>query len=58
MNEIITPEDVVAVVKSFLTCNEGDETTECLMLSIGAELLDVSEETLIEMIDKTESEEN
>lgn len=52
MNIMITPEDVVEVMKSFLACNEGGESTECLILSIGAELLDVSEETLIEMIEK------
>lgn len=51
MNRMITPEDVVTVMKSFLACNEGDESTECLILSIGAELLDVSEETLIEIIE-------
>lgn len=50
MNTMIMPEDVVAVMKSFLACNERDESTECLILSIGAELLDVSEETLMEMI--------
>ena len=50
MNKFITPEDVIAVMKSFLACNEGDEATEWLILSIGEELLDVSEETLIEMI--------
>ena len=51
MNRMITSEDVVAVMKSFLAWNEGDEATECLILSIGAELLDVSEETLIEIIE-------
>ena len=57
MNQIITPEDVIAVMKTFLAYNEGDEATECLILSIGAELLDVSEETLMEMIEnKTEEE--
>ena len=52
MNTMITPEDVVEVIKSFLACNEGDEATECLILSIGAEMLDVSEETFMEMIEK------
>ena len=52
MNTMITHEDVIAVMKSFLAWNEGDEATECLILSIGAELLDVSEETLMEMIEK------
>lgn len=52
MNAMIMPEDVIAVMKSFLACNEGDEATECLIIAIGAELLDVSEETLMEMIEK------
>lgn len=52
MNTMITPADVVEVIKSFLACNEGDEATECLILSIGAEMLDVSEETFMEMIEK------
>ena len=51
MNEIIMPEDVIMVIKSFLSCNSGDEATECLILSIGAELLDVSEEALMKMIE-------
>jgi hypothetical protein len=50
MNKFIMPEDVVKVIKSFLAYNEGDEATECLILSIGAEILNVSEETLMEII--------
>ena len=50
MNQIIMPEDVIEVVKSFLSCNEGDESIELLILSMGAELLDVSIDTLLEMI--------
>lgn len=50
MNQIIDPSDVVAVVQSFLSVNEGDETTEELILAIGAELLDVSIDTMSEMV--------
>ena len=50
MNTILTLEDVLVVMKSFLDCKDGDEATKCIVLSIGAELLDVSEETLMEMI--------
>jgi hypothetical protein len=49
---MIEPEDVVAVIKSFLDYNAGDEATECLILSIGTELLDISEETLMQMIEE------
>lgn len=52
MNTMITPEDVIEVLRSFLSYNEGDELTECLILSVGAELLNISEETLINMIEK------
>ena len=52
MNQLIVPEDVIEVVKSFLSYNEGDEATESLILTIGAELLDVSVDTMLEMIEK------
>lgn len=50
MNQLIMPEDVIEVVKSFLSCNKGDEATESLILSMGAELLDVSVDILCELI--------
>lgn len=52
MNRLILPEDVIQVIKSFLSCNDGDEATESLILSIGSELLDVSVDTLLEMLEK------
>ena len=52
MNTIIEPSDVVNVIKSFLAINEGDEATEDLILAIGAELLDVSIDTMCEMVNK------
>lgn len=51
MNTIILPGDVVNVVRSFLSINDGDESTERLILSIGCELLDISEDEIIEMLD-------
>lgn len=51
MNILLEPDDVVAVISSFLTCNEGDDATQGLILSIGCELLDVSEDMLLDMID-------
>lgn len=50
MNSMIMPEDVIEVIKSFLACNDGDEATEDLILAIGAELLDVSTDTILTMI--------
>ena len=52
MNTIIYPEDVVAVIQSFLACNAGDEATEEILLAVGAELLDVSTDTMNEMVQK------
>ena len=49
MNTMLFPEDVVNVCQSFLIVNRGDESTEALILAIGAELLDVSEDTMMEL---------
>ena len=50
MNTIIFPEDVDNVIQSFILSNKGDEATEDLILAIGAELLDVSIDTMCERI--------
>lgn len=50
MNTIIEKEDIIAVIKSFMDINAGDEASEELILAIGAELLDVSSDTMNEMV--------
>lgn len=50
MNSILVPEDVVNTIKSFVAWNEGDGDTISLLLSVGAELLDISSDTMYEMI--------
>lgn len=50
MNTMLFPEDVANVVQSFLLCNKGDEASEDLILSIGAELLDISQDAMLEMV--------
>ncbi len=50
MNEIIAKEDVIAVIKSFIDVNDGDEATEAVILSIGGELLDVSSDKMLALI--------
>ena len=50
MNDVIIPEDVIEVIKNFLSCNDGDEATEDLILAIGAEMLNVSVDAMLEMI--------
>lgn len=55
MNQCILPEDVIETVKFFLSHNKGDEASENLILSFGAELLDVSSDTIIEMIEESKT---
>ena len=50
MNTILFPEDVDNVIQSFILVNNGDEATEDLILSIGAELLDISVDAMMERI--------
>ena len=50
MNTMIFPEDVDNVIQSFVLANDGDEATESLVLAIGAELLDISSDTMYERI--------
>lgn len=52
MNMILFPEDIANVIQSFYLCNDGDESTTELILSIGAELLDISHDAMLEMIMK------
>ena len=50
MNEVIYWEDVVETIKSYFKCNDGDEATQDLIISIGAEILNVSWDTLNDMM--------
>lgn len=50
MNTMLFPEDVANVVQSFYLCNKGDEVTTSLLLAVGAELLDISPDKMLEMI--------
>ena len=50
MNTMLFPEDVANVIQSFYLCNKGDEATTDLLLTVGAELLDVSPDKMLEMI--------
>lgn len=44
MNTMLFPEDVANVIQSFYLCNKGDEATTDLLLTVGAEILDISPE--------------
>ena len=43
-------EDVANVIQSFYLCNKGDEATTDLLLTVGAEPLDISPDKMLEMI--------
>lgn len=47
---MLFPEDVANVIQSFYLCNKGDEATTDLLLAVGAELLDISPDKMLEMI--------
>ena len=50
MNNPIAPEDVLGVIKEFYLLNEADEATTAIILAIGAEILGVSSDTVLEKI--------
>lgn len=50
MNTWIEPDDVIAVVQSFMAVNEGDEATCDILIAVGAELLDVSNDRMLELL--------
>lgn len=50
MNTMLFPEDVANVIQSFYLCNKGDEATTDLLLTVGAELLDISPDKMLKMI--------
>ena len=54
MNNVIFPEDIDNVIQSFILINNSDEATENLILAIGAELLDISVDTMAERINFAE----
>lgn len=41
---------IVATIKSFLDCNVGDEATEAILISVGCEILNVSEDRFMELL--------
>lgn len=51
MVTLIDSEYIVETIKSFLLQNEGDEPTEDLILSLGAEILEISVDALLELIE-------
>ena len=50
MNTMLFPEDVANVIQSFYLCNKGDGPPTDLLLTVGAEILDISPDKMLEMI--------
>lgn len=50
MNQMLFPEDVANVVQSFVLVNKDDKAIVALILSVGAELLDITVEEMEAMI--------
>ena len=52
MSNIIFSDDVLEVVRSFMSVNSRDESACDLILAMGVELLDISPDELLEMIEQ------
>ncbi len=53
MNTNIDKDDVIAIIKSFLEV-AGWDNTESVVLNIGAELLDISQDEMLELANKND----
>lgn len=51
MKDYIKTKNVVAVIQAFLGCNAGDEATEALIINIGCEILGISQDEMLEILD-------
>lgn len=54
MNTMLFPEDIANVIQSFCLCNDGDEAAINLILAVGSELLDISTDMMLEMVNDYE----
>lgn len=52
MNNFVAAEDIISVIKEYFKLNNGDENTEEIIISIGAEILCISPDKLLEMINE------
>ena len=50
MNELIDSGWIIETIKDFLQWNKGDEYTEQLLINLGCQLLDMSQDKFMEMI--------
>ena len=54
MFNAIDPDDVIGVVKEFNEAYAGNDTAQNIILGMGAELLGISVDTLVEKLGKSE----
>lgn len=52
MSMIEDNKHIIKTIKSFLNSNEGDEGTEKLLICLGAELLDISPDRFMEIMEE------
>lgn len=50
MSIVVSSEEVANVIKAYCNSNDGDEATQCLIVAIGASLLEISQDKMLEMI--------
>ena len=50
MTHTLTVAEVLCALKHFMSANEGDSATELIIIAIGAELLDVSQDRMKELL--------
>lgn len=50
MVQLIDSEYIIETIRDFLRWNEGDEATETLLINLGCQLLDMSQDKFLEMI--------
>lgn len=52
MNTVVHADDVISVIKEFVNCNAGDDATVNILLAVGSELLNVSTDKMLELLDE------
>lgn len=50
MQNIIEKERIIATIRSFYDMNDGDEATQTLLVAVGTEILDCSEDTFLNVL--------
>lgn len=50
LTETIPTSKIVSTIKCFLDLNAGDESTELMLISLGAEMLDATSEEFAKLI--------